>query len=359
MSDEEQLARALRLNAAGCHGLGSPFSGGLLDLAAADLEAGGPTCAVLAPWLGMDTRSLIQGAVPLRLLGGLHDLVLSGDAPALAACYPAAGRSGDVTAAWPEALAAIEANAERLGRFMDHEPQTNEVSRAACLLGGFLTIAAETRLDLRCFELGASAGLNQYWDRHRYELGDAGAWGAPDAPVILSPEWRGAAPPLNASVRVIERAACDRRPVDLTDAVARRRLQAFVWADQVDRLQRLAAAIAVARDAGVVVEADDAVSWTRRRVAPRPGAATVLYHSVFWQYMPPESQTALAEAIGEIGNHASARAPFAWLRMEPPPDSLAAMELRLTTWPGGGERVLAETHPHGAWVAWGADGAQG
>ena len=32
---------------------------------------------------------------------------------------------------------------------MAHEPQTNEVRRSACLLPGFLTIAAETGLPLR------------------------------------------------------------------------------------------------------------------------------------------------------------------------------------------------------------------
>jgi len=28
------------------------------------------------------------------------------------------------------------------------------------------------------------------------------------------------------------------------------------------------------------------------------------------------------------------------------------MELRLTLWPDGRERVLAAAHPHGAWVEW-------
>jgi hypothetical protein len=31
---------------------------------------------------------------------------------------------------------------------------------------------------------------------------------------------------------------------------------------------------------------------------------------------------------------------------------MATMEVRLTLWPGGEERVLAEVHPHGAWVQW-------
>jgi hypothetical protein len=99
--------------------------------------------------------------------------------------------------------------------------------------------------------------------------------------------------------------------------------------------------------------APDALDWVRARVRPQAGAATVLYHSIFWQYLPVETREGLVQAIAEIGSQASAEAPFAWLRMEPPPDNLAKVELRLTLWPGGEDRLLAETHPHGAWVRWG------
>lgn len=149
---------------------------------------------------------------------------------------------------------------------------------------------------------------------------------------------------------MIERAACDRKPVNLADPSARQRLRAYVWADQIDRLERLDSAIATALAAGTVVEVADAVDWTRRRVEPVEGALTVLFHSVFWQYMPSESQAALADAIAGIGARATPEAPFTWLRMEPPPTNMATMEVRLTTWPGCRDRRLATVHPHGAWV---------
>ncbi|MGI9169518.1 MAG: DUF2332 family protein, partial [Caulobacteraceae bacterium] len=76
------------------------------------------------------------------------------------------------------------------------------------------------------------------------------------------------------------------------------------------------------------------------------------FHSVFWQYMPAESQTALRSTLQDFGARATSAAPFAWLRTEPAPENLAGMETRLTLWPGGEERVLASVHPHGAWVEW-------
>jgi hypothetical protein len=235
---------------------------------------------------------------------------------------------------------------------MAHEPQTNEVRRSACLLPGFLTLARETGLPLRTLELGASAGLNLSWDAYRYDFGGAGAWGDADAPVHLDAEWRGAAADLSGDVQLIARAACDRKPVDLADPLARRRLRAYVWADQFDRLARLEAAIQVALDRGVSVEAADALDFVRDRAEPQPGSVCVIYHSIFWQYLPAVTQAGLARAIAEAGGRASAQAPLAWLRMEPRPPDMGEIELRLTLWPGGEDRRLAQCHPHGAWIEW-------
>jgi len=354
MADPSPLARALGLQAQACIVFGSAFSGALMNKAAEDVESAGPTASVLAAWTGDSAGSLFRDAVPIRLLGALHAFALSGDAPALSGAYPAANRAGDAEAAWAEGRRLIQAYPQRLIEFMDHEPQTNEVRRSACLIGGFLTVAQETGLPLRCFEVGASAGLNQLWDRFHYRLGDAGTWGDDGSPVDIDTDWRGLPPPLAASVNVIERGACDRRPVNIADPAARARLRAYVWADQLDRMNRLDAAIALALADGVSVETEDAVTWTTARAAPRAGAATVLYHSVFWQYMPADSQAALLAAIQAHGAAASGQAPFAWLRMEPPPNDLANMELRVTLWPGGEDRLLARVHPHGAEVNWGA-----
>ena len=306
----------------------------------------------MARWSEGGARAVLTDAVALRLLGALHDLALSGDDAALTAAYPTANRAGDPGAAWEAALRAISDRNNDLARFLDHEPQTNEVRRSACLLPGFLTVAHETDLPMRIFEIGASAGLNQLWYLYDYALGEAARWGSVTSPVHIPTEWRGSPPPLDAPIEVVERAACDRKPVDLGDAAARRRLRAYVWADQLDRLERLDAAIAVARAAGTVVESADAAEWTRRRVAPHSGAVTVLFHSVFWQYMPPETQAELAATIADIGARATSDAPFAWLRMEPPPTDMTIMELRLTLWPGGEDRRLATVHAHGAWVSW-------
>jgi hypothetical protein len=82
----------------------------------------------------------------------------------------------------------------------------------------------------------------------------------------------------------------------------------------------------------------------------QPGAVTVLYHSIFWQYLPPATLAAMLAALEDLGRQAAPEAPFAWLRMEPVLDNLARTQLRVTLWPGGEDRLLAEVSPHGQWA---------
>ena len=348
MAEEHpDIVRALRLQAGACANMGSPLSAALLGRAAEDWLAGGPARALLAPWADQGLKPLFEAAVPLRLLAAWRELALCGADPAVAAAYARL----DAEAIWAAVLPAMTTHCDRLAAFMTHEPQTNEVRRSIALLGGFLEVAAATGLPLRVFEVAASAGLNLSWDRYRYGLA-GGVWGDADAKVRIDTDWSGPAPPLDAPVRVIERAACDRRPTDLADPDQRRRLMAYIWADQPERLARIEAAIDVAVAGGVQVEAADALDWVRARVRPQAAAATVLYHSVFWTYMSPAQQAALTAAIEGLGAQATADAPFAWLRMEPKPNDISTMDVRLTVWPGGQEQLLGESHPHAAWVRW-------
>lgn len=341
------IVKALKLQAGACASMGSPLSAALLERAGEDWLAGGLTRELLAPWKDDTLKPLFDAAVPLRLLAAWRELSLSGADAAVAEAYARL----DAEAIWSAVSDAMIAEHDRLAAFMTHEPQTNEVRRSIALLGGFLEVARATGFPLRCFEIAASAGLNLLWDRYRYELGGV-SWGDTQATVRIDTDWSGPLPPLDAAVRVIERAACDRRPTDLADPDQRRRLVSYIWPDQPERLARLQAAIDVALAAKVQVQAADALEWVQAHVRPQAGAATVLYHSVFWTYMSADQQAALTAAIDALGAQATPDAPFAWLRMEPQPTNISRMDVRLSLWPGGEERLLAESHPHAAWVRW-------
>src|SRR5262245_24598740 len=204
------VAERMRWQAGWCARLGSPLYAGLLEHAAAEVERCGPAWAVLehdgvAP-------SLLPGAQALRLMGAVHRLVLEGRAPALARFYPSAGGvvADGVQAAFTQTLAEHH---DALVDLVERPVQTNEVGRSAGLLGGFLTVAAETGLPLRLFEVGASAGLTLRWDRYAFTAPE-GRWGDANSPVRFEPAFTEGHPPLDVHPDIAERAGCDPDPLD-------------------------------------------------------------------------------------------------------------------------------------------------
>jgi hypothetical protein len=347
-SDSAVIA-AFAFQAQACALMGSPLTALLLRGMIADYKAGGIVHAMLSGW---ETRNPKDAVLSLRMVGGLHYLVLAGRAPALAAYYPSAGGTFREDGLWDAAEAVLHAEGPFFETFLRNTPQTNEVRRTAVLVGGFLTVAKETGLMLRCLEVGASAGLNINWDRFRYGFGNGASWGDPSSPVLIETDWRGNGPDTDVTATVAERAGCDISPIDLSRPDAPLRLKSYVWPDQIERFHMLEGALAVAARHPPPLETADAGEWTARQLAePRPGVATVVYHSIAAQYFSPETKATLHAALTRARERATPKAPVAWLRMEAP-DIAAWPEVVLTLWPGGQERMLGTAHPHGTFVQW-------
>ena len=241
--------------------------------------------------------------------------------------------------------------AEHRGEVVDslaRTVQTNEVGRCASLLPGFLAVAESTGLPLRILELGTSAGLNLRWDQYRYEGGaDGSAWGDADAPLRFTDVYVDPLPRLDVEARVVERRGCDRNPIDATSAEGSQLLRSFVWPDQLDRFAALDAALALAPSVPVDVDRADAAEWVAEQLGRVcDGVATVLFQSIVWQYLTPETRAAVRDAVKAAGARRRTNAPVAWLRMEPGVNPTKGAEVRLRQWPGE-ERLLAITGYHG------------
>jgi hypothetical protein len=152
-------------------------------------------------------------------------------------------------------------------------------------------------------------------------------------------------------VRVASRAGCDVAPIDVADPAQCRRLESFVWPEQLERLAALRLAIAATRADPPRLETARAGDFVARELAePAPGEATVLFHSVMWWYVPEPERARIDADVRAAGRRARPDAPLAWLRMETTAHDEA--ELRLLLWPGGNDRLLARTHPHATWIDW-------
>ena len=85
------------------------------------------------------------------------------------------------------------------------------------------------------------------WSTGSASAGGTGAFGPADSPVQFVDPIEGDVRP--APFTVVERRGCDLHPVDATSEAGRLLLTSFVWPFDVDRHQRLAAALAGGGDA--------------------------------------------------------------------------------------------------------------
>lgn len=351
MTSIEDGVAALELQAGYCDALGSPFTARVLRVLGADVAANGPVADLLAPF----AEEPKAAALALRLTGAFHRRALDDPEGPLGALYPTCGGDGG-RGLGDEAFRTILvddlcANRPHYDGYLESPPQTNEVGRSAVMVGGYLTIVDETGLPLDVCEIGASAGLNLGFDRFFYQLGTS-QFGDPSSPVHLTPEWHGDLPPLSASLEVRHRKACDVAPLDIASPETQKRLQSYLWPDQLERMVRLKGALSIAHVLGIKVVQQSAELFVKEVLKNRkPGAVLVIAHTIMWYYMSMKMQEEIEKAIVRAGTLASSDAPVAWLRLEPDTPVESPL-LRLTLWPGGETRTLALAHPHGASVKW-------
>ena len=341
MADEATNREAFRQQAAFCAAMDAPITArvctALADALSHDSETGRRTL----DWPGEP----IPDALPLRLVGGLHALARTGSDPELTGLF--AGQ-GDAPAILRRVLIDHDA---ALQAWLDGPPQTNEPMRSGVLMAGLLAVAAAHGPAVELLEIGSSAGLNLLIDRYRFDLGGVTV-GPEDAPVTIHPDWRGAAPPaVPLDIRSVR--GVDIQPLDATDPAVATRLAGYIWADQPERQQRLAAAAAMLREQAVDLVQGDAVDWLRARLVEPQAAGTVrvLMHSVVWQYLRDTRRAAITAMMTEAATRATPDRPLAWVRMEPD-RVLQRQELIVQHWPGQPKpQLLATAHAHGTWIA--------
>lgn len=353
MASEDEVRAALRWQADYCRDNGSPVTGRICDALAAVLDRTTGTGRRVLDWAGEPIRD----ALPLRIAGGMHSLQRSGRVPELAVAY--GEEVPDPRSVEQIVAAAVADHDAALAGWLDGPPQTNEPGRAAVLMAGMLAVASiyPQTTGFEVIELGSSAGLNLMLGRYGFDLGGVRV-GPDDPPILFAPEWRGPPPP--DCPRWIESArGVDIAPIDLDMPGAAERLLAYVWPDQAGRLERTAAAIALARARPPRLDQGDAADWLKERLKEpqADGQVRLLMHSVVWPYLPQKTQLKIEALMAAARAKASAARPLAWLSYEWPHGGRVAgprgHELRLRSWPGlGQDRLLAYAHPHGAWIDW-------
>ena len=296
---ETEIRDAFRLQAEWCDKLGSPFTALLCRTLADRLDE---TSAFGHRALSWPLKTLRADLLALRCCGALHYHVRAKPHSKLAKAYPP-NPTPDADRLWNAIRATVAERDKALTRFLDTPPQTNEVSRAGVLLGGLLRVAARWNLPLSLIEIGASAGLNLNFDRFFYDLGEGRTWGDPQSAVCVKSEWHGDIPPLDAPLQIAAQLGNDQKPLNPARTDDRRRLLAYIWPDQFDRLQRLEAALEIAAKHPVEIAEEDAAKFLASCLARKShdGVARVVFHTIVLQYASKETRAAIKETLRRGG----------------------------------------------------------
>jgi hypothetical protein len=151
-------------------------------------------------------------------------------------------------------------------------------------------------------------------------------------------------------LEVVSRVGGDLAPVDPVSESGRLKLLAYVWADQVERLDRLRGACQLAAEVPAEMRTETA-SETIARTRLEPGTWTVVWHSIMRQYLSLEQWEAIDAGIEALGATATGSARFAHVSLELVRGTTDT-PVELVTWPGRVIRQLGTAPPHGLPVTW-------
>lgn len=304
---------------------------------------------------------------PSLLFAALHDRVMANPGDALARWFPSVtGQPVPTEDPGPALRAFFIAHEAELRRLIaTRKTQTTDPQRAAPLVFAFDRVRAHAggrRLGL--LELGPSAGLLLRFDKYRYDYPGLGAVGREESPVRLSCELRGAKKPTlpAAFAEIGTRVGIDLAPIEVNNPAETRWLEACVLADQVERLGKLRAALALGKLHRVAMLRGNFLERLAGLAAEIPAEEHLcLLNSYALFYLTPEQRQALTAIIAGI---AAAR-DLSWISVErpgtipglkepaPPAESFDTF-LSLTRFAGGSrsDEVLARCHVHGNWLEW-------
>ena len=291
--DPTCLVQELARQGAYCEGR-SPLYAAVLRELGAD-AASGPA------WLGCieeawrDRTFAVGWEMAHLLLAGMHFSALAGEAEDLAAVYPSCGGPGGD----PRGAAAAflrRAPAAFWRRLRHGRVQTNEVDRSVAWMLAAAAAFGPRGLPFHLVEMGASAGLNLVGDHLPHACRFTSDDGAPAEPPA---GWDRIPHP------ILTRTGLDLLPRRLAEAEDRLWVKACVWADDLQRLERLDRATEVflrmeRMDSGPHLEQcsfTDAPGWLLENRPHEDAAGLLVFNSIATIYLGEDDYRALQRAM--------------------------------------------------------------
>lgn len=255
------------------------------------------------------------------------------------------------TPATPQSLHALvtESPGELREVMTSRRTQTNEAARCSVLLPALAMLPEPLAL----IEVGAAAGLTLLFDLYSYDYAGHHVTGLDPTAPTLSCQPRGLVPLPQQVPEVAWRAGIDLNPLDVGDRGDVDWLSCLIWPGERGRVERLRAAVGVARRHPPPLVKGDLLADLPRVAARAPSDATlVVYHTAVLAYVDEAKRRAFASTVAELG--------AVWLSNEADgvlPDLDVGSKAGSFLLVRDGTEMLARTDPHGTWIEWAAPNA--
>jgi hypothetical protein len=290
--------------------------------------------------------------IPNLLFAAVHYLLLKGFSHPVSRFYKSLGGSFDGREnTYPEFRSFCLQHVEQIRQLISvRMVQTNEVSRCVGLMPAFVTVSRIVPdRSLYLVDVGASAGLNLFWDHYGYIYGDHVEGGDKYSPVQIKCSLKGTkVPPIPASFpRVAGRVGLDLNPLDVRASEDALWLRALIWPEHEMRADLLGKAIEVVRQQQLNLLAGDGVDLLPDVMRTVPTDSVLCIVRIF-THLSHERRDRLTALIAE---YAAKRDVFMIsIRARGRDDS----ELRLTAFIKSHrtEQGLAYIQNHGQWMEW-------
>ena len=290
--------------------------------------------------------------VPNLFFAAVHYLMLKGTPHPLARFYKSLGGSFDGREdPMAEFRSFCRQEIERIHELIAIRlVQTNEVSRCAGLMPVFAAAFKELGgRPLYLVDIGASAGLNLFWDHYGYKYGDRLVAGDRNSPVQIECALNGpnVPPCLTNFPPVIARVGVDLNPLDVRIDADALWLRALIWPEHEKRAELLRNAIEVVRRQSLTLLPGDGVELLAEIMKSVPLDSVLFIVRIFTQ-IPRQSRERWSALIAEYG----AQRDLMMVTARPHGGDDSELVLNSCFKGQRNEQVLAYMQNHGSWIEW-------
>jgi hypothetical protein len=303
-----------------------------------------------ADLLALAAKADQRQPVPNLFFAAINFLLYQDPKHPLAQYYPIhSGKKYSKTGLFESLKEFCMQNSEALTQIMKTRlVQTNEVRRCALLLPALAQVVQASKSEIALVDVRASSGLNLLLDQYFYDYSNGTQIGNPNSTLKISCTIRKGEMKLKDMPKIGMRFGIDLNPIDLNDRDEILWALALIWPDQIERSERLKAAIQILKNQSVDLRRGNALQILPA-VADQVPSRLVLcvMHSFTLNQFSVEDRVAFENGLCGISKTRDVwRIGIEWLGTDQPQMNLDHYSSGKLTH----RNVMANCHGHGEWI---------